>query len=536
MSGNSPIWDKYCSFFDLPVEQQVAYNRDQKDQLFEAWKDSQGAKALCGGSLARFEDIPPTTYIDYPVLKEFGQSIEGLAATNPRDTNQSLWDYYKGLGRQAARIVEDWLPDEFGYAVKTSGTSGTSKWYVHGNSFLEVATNNIAAFFVWACSDKWGRSSLPDDAQAFPVVGPTPYSGGVAYEAIRRAGWTIIPPQDIVDNEPDMRKKIMIALDMIEKGEKVDIAGGLSSPFHLACRYFIDRPGLFRDMFQSVRGPKKALLFIAWMINALKGNKFKQASEVMPVKGISVAGIDSEIYEPYFEDQFGVTPHTVYGSTETGFPLIGTPGQGPLFPLLNAGYLEFIDSDGRIAGVREVKEGETYELAYTPYRSILFRYCMGDLFTVVGHHENGLPLFRFESRKADLLDILNYYRLSESIAVQSLVAAGLPPTEKWAFVKETEPEEHICLLMEKEWEHSEQETSRRVFEAMRKIDTHFNDYAEHLKINDPWKAIRVEYLPKGAFMRYVMVKSAGGAELGQVKPLKLITPANREVAELLRKV
>ena len=538
MGMSQTLWGKYCAFFDQSLEVQLRYNESQRDQLFQDWKGTVAARELCKGEVPSFKDIPVTTYDDYPILEEYGSALENLTELNKRTENESMWEYFERLGKQASSVIEGWLPDKFGFATKTSGTSGTSKWYVHGRSFFDVCKNNISAFFVVACSDEWGKSRLKKGATILPIAGPTPYSGGVIYRTIVENGFAMVPPIEVIDNVQDMRKKLMHALNLIENGTKIDLAGGLSSPFHLACRYFVDRPGLYKDYFDSFGfGPKKIVLGLMWFLQSLKNRTYEKASEVMPVKGICIAGIDTKIYKPYFVDQFGVKPYTVYGSTETGFPFIGIPEKkDDLMPLINSGYFEFLDSKGDVVDLMEVSEGETYEFVFTPYRSVLIRFRMGDLFTVVGRLDNGLPLFRFESRKEDLLDILNYYRLSEAIAVQSLVAAGVPPTEKWAFVKELEPEEHICLLMEKEWEYSEREASERVFRAMQHVDIHFNNYVTDLGIKDSWKAIKVEYLPKGAFMRYVIHKTANGSELGQVKPLKLITPANQNVAELLRKV
>ena len=161
---------------------------------------------------------------------------------------------------------------------------------------------------------------------------------------------------------------------------------------------------------------------------------------------------------------------------------------------------------------------------------------MADLFKVVDFRDDGMPIFSFESRRADLLDIRNYFRLSDALAIKALVEAGLPLTDKWAFAKEIEPDEHLCLLMEREWEYPEREASRRIFEALQKVDPQFQNYVRDFGIRDPWKVIKVEYLRKGAFMRYVMQRAKQGAEMGQIKPLKLITPKNKEVADLLKRI
>jgi len=192
-----------------------------------------------------------------------------------------------------------------------------------------------------------------------------------------------------------------------------------------------------------------------------------------------------------------------------------------------------------IRKITQLERDNVYELVVTPFGSVLVRYRMGDLLKVVDFRDNGMPVFSFESRKVDLLDIRSYFRLSEAVATNALLEAGLPPTDKWAFAKEidhTTRDEYLCLLMEKEWEFSELEASRGVFDALRKLDPYFQNYVEDFGIRDPWQVIKVEYLKKGAFMRYIMQRAKQGAPMGRIKPLKLITPEKKEVADLLRSI
>jgi hypothetical protein len=50
------------------------------------------------------------------------------------------------------------------------------------------------------------------------------------------------------------------------------------------------------------------------------------------------------------------------------------------------------------------------------------------------------------------------------------------------------------------------------------------------------KVIKLEYLKKGAFMRCIIQRAKQGAPVGQIKPLKLITPEKKEVSDLLRSI
>jgi len=538
MENERGLWGKYCGFLDKSFSDQVAYAEEQKKELFEQWKRSRAAKHLCPEGIQQFEDIPLTTYDDYPILREFGEELEHLREKTPLRKNEYHWDYWDRISRQIAPMLDGWLVDKFGFCCKTSGTGGESKWFVHGNHFLENGLKSVITIFVILCSDVWGKTSLRTGDKVFGVGGPSPYIGGMLYKSVLDHGFILVPPIDVIENITDMRKKLMIALKMIQKGEKIDVAGGIASAFHLACRYFTNRASLYKDYYQSMNfGIPKLVLYFMWLYQSMFGKKYEKAMEIMPVKGMGAGGFDTKIYADFLSDQFGVEPFNVYGSTEAGFIMVGSPDRkSALMPLVECGFFEFLDEHNEVKKINELEKDNIYEMVFTPFRSVLVRYKTGDLFKVVDFQDNGLPLFDFESRKADLLDIHNYFRLSDAQAVKAMAEVGLPPTDKWAFSKQIEPEEHLLLLMEREWEYSEKEASQRLFEALEKIDPYFQNYIKDFKIRDPWKVIKVEYLKKGAFMRYIMMRAKQGMEMGQIKPLKLITPKNKEVADILRRI
>jgi len=188
-----------------------------------------------------------------------------------------------------------------------------------------------------------------------------------------------------------------------------------------------------------------------------------------------------------------------------------------LVPDLRTDYLEFKTEDGEIRDLDELKKGEVYDLIVTPFGSILFRYDMGDLFRVVDFRDDGMPIFAFEGRKETILDIYGYYRVT-------------------AVAKLLEPKEHLCFLMEKTWEYSEETAERLIFNSLMEIHEDFRKYVKDFGIKDPSDAVRVEYLKPGAFMRYSALKAKMGAPLGQYKPPQVIPPDRIEIYETLRSV
>jgi hypothetical protein len=90
--------------------------------------------------------------------------------------------------------------------------------------------------------------------------------------------------------------------------------------------------------------------------------------------------------------------------------------------------------------------------------------------------------------------------------------------------------------MEREWGYSERKASRVVFKALYDMDQYFRNFVRDFKIRDPWEIIEVEYLRKGAFMRYTAKKVKEGAPIGNMKPPKIITPDKMEDINILRSV
>lgn len=538
MRQGEELWEEYCGFINMPFSDQMSFNQKQREDFFKDWKETKAAQHFCPKGADTFEDIPLTTYDDYSILREYGQKVEQLSETVPQEEGEDLWDYYLRLGKQAAPMLDGWLADDFGLCCKTSGTGGESKWVAHGQSFVDVGFKNIMTFFMVACSEAWGETAFRKEYNLINIAGPSPYISNMVTKCAVSHGIKLIPPPEITEKTADMRKKIMIALKMVEKGEKIDMGGGIASAFHLACRYFTDRDTLYKDFYQSMNfGIPKTVYFFMWLYQALFGKKYERAGDILTLKGLATGGFDTEVYAKYLKEQFGIEPLNVFGASETGFIMFGPPDQRQnLMPALSSGYFEFLTESGEVKKIDEIEKNEIYELVFTPYRSVFVRIKMGDLFKVADFREDGLPIFSFESRKMDRLEFFNYFMLSEAMAVKVLIKSGLPPTDKWAFVKELEPDEHLCLLMEREWDYSPEEAGRRVFESLREIDPFFAEYINDFGIKDPEKIIRVEYLQKGAFMRYIMRRAREGAEIGQIKPLKLITPQNREVAEILRRV
>lgn len=81
-------------------------------------------------------------------------------------------------------------------------------------------------------------------------------------------------------------------------------------------------------------------------------------------------------------------------------PLIGAPA--PVLAL-RSHVFEFLDASGETRFAHQVEDGETYEVVVTT--GVLYRYRLGDLVRVVGHHGRA-PMLRFLGRAGAVSDLV----------------------------------------------------------------------------------------------------------------------------------
>jgi len=537
MKEGKDLWKKYCTFFEKDFSEQLEYNERKMEEYFEKWKSTKTAKQLCPEGVTKFEDIPITTYEDYPILREFGKKMEHLSKTVPRIEGESLWDYWIRIGKQAASMLDGWIVEEFALCSKTSGTSGESKWFVHGASMLRNATKYSIAIPILACSDHWGDTKIKKDDKIINLLAPAPYGSATTGQAISNFFNPAIPNQ-IIENVTDMRRKMNMIINLIKSGEKIAFPAIVPPLLKQISLYFTAPSEFFKDKYESMSpGMGKFILYLKYLQAKRKKPKYKKLSEVFSVKGLAMGSADYRIYLDWIKNDFDIKPLNIFATSELLLGMLGTVNHKTEFiPLLESHYFEFMTKDGEIKKIDELEKEKVYTLIVSPFGSMLVRYNVGDMFRVVDFEQNGLPVLSFEGRAVSILDIRSYFCLSEALASKALLKAGIGATDAWAIAKLTEPTEHLLLLMEKEWDYSEEEASRAVFNALNEISEDFRNLIMDFKIERPNKVIEVEYLKRGTFTRYMMKRAKEGLPYGQIKVPKLITPEKSEIINLLRRV
>jgi len=536
MNGTE-LWNTYCSFFEKSFSDQLDYNLRTMKEYFNLWKQTKTAKQLCPSDPKKIEDVPVTTYSDYPILHEFGRRLETTMSESPRERGELLANYYKRICRSISPMLEGHLAGEFSFCALTSGSQGVNKWVAHCEEFWKNYSLDTMAMLIMACSTEFGETAARTGDKGLNVSAPVPYLSGWSMKACEKH-FGAVPPPEVADNISDIRKKFYLALELVEQGEKITLGGGVGSLFYTMYRYFMEPESFYEDYFRSLpSGLAKTYMFLKWIGCKLRGRKYANIKDVLPLKGVAISGVDTKLYLDFFKQEFGIEPLNCYGATELGISMTGLPDRKrDLTPNLRSGYYEFLSEAGEMKKVDELRKEMVYELIGTPFGSIFIRYSSGDLLRVVDFRDDGTPVFSFEGRKTAIIEIQSYFRLTEDLMAKALAMAGLRLSDKWAVAQIPHPKEHLHILMEKEWPYTEREAAKIIFDSLQSLCDDFRRYVEDFRVRRSSEIVRVEYLKKGAFLRYAMRQAKKGAPIGQIKPPKLVSANRLEIFDLLRRI
>jgi hypothetical protein len=536
LASSTDLWREYCSFYEKPFEQQLEINEALLKEHLARWGRTAQAKTLCPNGFQTINEIPVTGYEDYPAMHEFKKRIENREKTSPRIPGELYWDYYERIGRIAAKPFSEYIIGDFSFIVRTTGTVGEPKWMVHGSLLWENYRRDVITTTLLACSDDWGSTRFQLGDRGLNFTPSAPYLSGWGRKASQ--GIVVdVPPVEVMDEIPDAKRRFFIALEYLEKGHKVNLAGGIAPSVYLMCEYFSNPEELYKEYYNSMDSAIAKLYLLEKMTHAKLSRRSGNIRDYLDLKGLMIGGVDTTLYVDYFKAKLGVEPFCIYGVSEFGLPMFGSPDlKNRLLPNLRSCYFEFLNDKQELVGLKDLKVGETYKAVLTAFGGLFIRYMPGDMFRVIDFRDDGMPILLFYGRDNAIILIGGYPFVTEAIAAEVMARAGLSLSDKWAFTKSFDGREKLLVLMENTWGLSEDEAVRRIFDALYSTVYNFKDYVKQYSIKDPHELIRVEYLKKGAFTRYSIKRANQGFPIGQVKPPKVIPPERQDITDLLRVV
>ncbi|MEM3466924.1 MAG: GH3 auxin-responsive promoter family protein, partial [Candidatus Jordarchaeales archaeon] len=520
--------------YEKPFEQQLEINEALLKEHLARWGRTAQAKILCPNGFQSINDIPVTSYKDYPVLLEFKKRIESLEKSSPRMRGELYWDYYERIGRIAAKPFSEYIIGDFSFTVKSTGTVGEPKWVIHGSPLWENYRRDVIATTLLACSDDRGSTRFQPGDKGLNFTPSAPYLSGWGRKASQ--GIVIdVPPVEMMDEIPDARRRFFTALEYLEKGHKVNLAGGIAPSVYLMCEYFSNPEDLYEEYYNSMDSASAKLYLLQKMARAKLSKRSRNIRDYLDLKGLLIGGVDTTLYVDYFKAKLGVEPFCIYGVTELGIPMFGFPDRkNQLMPNLRSCYFEFLNDKQELVALKDVKLGETYEVVITAFNGLFVRYMPGDMVRVIDFRDDRMPVFSFFGRRNTIILIGGYPIITEAVAADVMSRAGLSLSDKWAFTKSFDGGERLLVLMENTWGLSEEEAARKIFEALCLTVPRFKDYVQQYRLKDPSELIKIKYLKRGAFLRYSIKRAKEGLPMGQVKPPKVIPSERQDITYLLQ--
>jgi hypothetical protein len=520
------LWQMCCGFIDLSLEQFMTIQKRLLLEQIELLKNCElGMKVMRGAiptSVEEFrEQVPLTTYTDYcPELIE---------------------------------KREDVLPAKVARWVRTSGTSGESyvKWVPFSVGLVRELEKVLAAEIIFSgCNSKGDVSKLREHFKVLHTLGPPEYGTGyLAYITKQSINCDLLPSKG---EELPFEQCIKLGFEeALYRG--LDGFGGIASALvyageqirrrvgNISVRFLLAHP---RALFRVTRGLVKSKL----------ARHPLSPKDLWAVRGIICGGSDATIFKKRVEELWGRRPLEHYASCEGGHFAIQTWDYEGLTFIPNLNFFEFIPErewfkwqldhsyQPRTILLDEVKAGENYEIVLSNFHGGAFvRYRLGDIIKITSLRNERLnidiPQMVFYSRADDRIDISGFGRLTEKLIWEAIESSGVP-YKYWTTRKEIIGDRailHLYLELQDNYVANEKVVAATVYGELQKLDSvyHYNQYSAY---GDPktvlgLKPIKVTFLPRDAFARYISQRQAEGADLGIIKPPH-INPSD-EVLSLL---
>ncbi len=507
------LWEMCCGFLDLSLEQFMAIQKRLLLEEIELLKNSELGRRVMGGAMPNTIEefrgkVPFTTYTDYcPELIERRENV---------------------------------LPAKIARWVRTSGTSGQSyiKWVPLSVGFVRELEKLLAAEIIFSgCSSKGDISRLREHFKVLQTLGPPVYGTGYLAYIIKQA----INCDFLPSHGEGLPFEQCIKLGFEEAlccG--LDGFGGIASALVYAGEQIKRRAGNISSRFLLAH-PGALLRITKGVVKSKLTHRPLLPKDLWTVRGIICGGSDATIFKKRVEKLWGRRPLEHYASCEGGYCALQTWDYEGMTFIPNLNFFEFIperewfkwqlDHSYRPKTILldEVKASENYEIVLTNLHGGVFvRYRIGDIVRITSLRNEKLnidiPQMVFYSRADDRIDISGFGRLTEKVIWEAIENSGILYKD-WTARKETVGDMailHLYLELEDDYVASEEGVAAAVYSELQKLDSiyHYNVYSAY---SDPetmlgLKPIKVTFIPRGAFARYISQRQAEGADLGTIKP------------------
>jgi hypothetical protein len=502
------IWQKYCGFIDLSLEEFMDIQRrlllEQIDMLGKCELGRKILGSRVPASVEEFrERVPLTTYEAYePYLAE---------------------------------RREDVLPSKPHWWIHTSGRSGGGfRWAPFSEEAAKRLGECMMGVLVLAASSNRGEFTFESGETVLFTLAPYPYiSGAVVRGTLEEFDFTYMPPPEKAEQ--------MGFQERIEEGFSMALKSGLGVFYGMASvlvrigERFSQGAGSLRPSSDLLHPRLLGRIVRALIRSRLDGRRFLLPKDLWDVKCIATGGADVRIHRSKMEEYWGKKPVEAYGATEaTGFLSTQAWNAKGLTFWPDVNFLEFIPEEEHLRSredpsyqprtvlLDELEAGETYELVVTNLLGGAFvRYRIGDLIRIVSLRDDetgiNLPQMVFHSRADGVIDLASFTRLTETDIWQAVEASGVTYVD-WTARKEVSESRavlHVYIEPKGSGENlATQEVKEAVHRRLGEVHEPYRELEEMLEF-DP---LELTFLPAGSFARYIEAQQKAGADLAHLKP------------------
>lgn len=417
-----------------------------------------------------------------------GTAIGGKIGVRRRMKLEELpvtyYSLYEGFFRNCPANAFMYPIDEY-ERVRTSGISGSEKWFMIPRlSFVKCLKTGLATLMAMFHDGEKITFNYGDII--FINVAPRPFSGGYVLSNLEPETYGIIT---LVPN--------------------INLR-------------FKDKVKFFVRNHKKVHG---AVMLASTLISCV----MHEIESQIKLKGLLT--LDSQIAEMYrdeIEDFTGISPRTIYATTETlnctvpsvqhtlGFFFDWRRGIFEFHPVEEEMNREVTSEN--LVPLNEVKVGEAYRPVFTSLEGEMTRYVINDSLLCVANGDDILgtdfPVFRFHSRLEKSISLQNFTRISEEELLMSLKHSDVRFVDFTARTEVEDGLECLAIYLEHTGNMSVEEIKEYIHNHLYETDKDYHDLVDFFD----YVPIRIRFVKKGAFSKYMEQK---GASWGKVERINM---------------
>ena len=326
--GKKEIWDEYCGFLDLSIEEYMLIQNRLMDEQIRLWSNSKlGKQMLQGKQVLSIDDLRKqlklTTYEDY--------------------------------AKYLLQKQEDMLPEKPLLWIQTTWEGGTHpiKLAPYNEAMLNNFKRNVSACLLLSTSKGRGDFHVKATDKILYGLAPLPYATGLLPLAFEEEiGIEFLPPvKEAVKMSFSKRNKVGFKMGLT-KG--IDYFFGLGSVTYYISQSITKMNSGKSSAFSMLKkAPLKTSKIALAKLRCQKENRKLMPKDLFHLKGFMVAGTDNACYKDDLEELWGIRPMEVFAGTEPTCIATEIWTRDGLYFFPDACFYEFIPYEEMIRSIDE---------------------------------------------------------------------------------------------------------------------------------------------------------------------------------------